>query len=227
MRRVFPFVSIAIHSVVIALVVLAQVFDIGALPTPRDVLAFVRPVTIISPPLPPPPQPAAPTAASHPGAAPDAAPVEAPRGVIPETALNGVHTERTDRGIVDNVERGGSADFGTIGHSSSVPTPPPPAPPTQPVRIFGGIRAPRKIVDVQPEYPPLARAARQQGIVILETVIDARGQVDSVRVLRGYPLLDQAAIDAVKQWRFTPTLLNGQPIPVVMTVTVNFVLDVR
>jgi protein TonB len=69
-----------------------------------------------------------------------------------------------------------------------------------------------------------ARAARQQGVVILETIIDVDGNVTTVRVLRGYPLLDESAVEAVRQWRFTPALLNGQPIPVVMTVTVNFAL---
>ena len=62
-------------------------------------------------------------------------------------------------------------------------------------------------------------------MVILETVIDANGGVESVRVLRSVSLLDQAAVDAVKQWRFTPAMLNGQAVPVVMTVTVNFTLQ--
>jgi protein TonB len=61
-------------------------------------------------------------------------------------------------------------------------------------------------------------------VVILEAVIDAQGRVESVRVLRSIALLDQAAADAVRQWRFTPTLLNGEPVPIVMTVTVNFAL---
>ena len=66
-----------------------------------------------------------------------------------------------------------------------------------------------------------------QGVVILEAVIDAKGAVASVRVLRSIPLLDQAAVDAVQQWRFTPALLNSEPVPVVMTVTVNFTLQDR
>ena len=63
-----------------------------------------------------------------------------------------------------------------------------------------------------------------QGIVILEAVISETGRVRDVRVLRSIPLLDNAAIDAVRQWQFTPTLLNGQPVPIVMTVTVSFEL---
>ena len=63
------------------------------------------------------------------------------------------------------------------------------------------------------------------GFVILEALIDEQGQVRDARVLRSIPLLDQAAVDAVRQWRFTPTVLNGQVIPIVMSVTVNFRLD--
>ena len=82
-----------------------------------------------------------------------------------------------------------------------------------------------KVVDVPPVYPEISRRAHIQGVVILEAVLDAKGNVASVRVLRSVPTLDQAAIDAVQQWRFSPALLNGQPVPVVMTVTVNFTLD--
>jgi len=89
------------------------------------------------------------------------------------------------------------------------------------------MQAPRKIVNVNPVYPGIARSAQVAGVVILEAVIDARGRVESVRVLRSIPPLDQAAVDAVKQWIFTPALLNGVPVPVVMTVTVNFELASR
>ena len=73
------------------------------------------------------------------------------------------------------------------------------------------MRAPQKIVDVAPVYPPVAQRARVEGVVILEAVIDAQGRVASVRVLRSIALLDQAAAEAVKQWRFTPALLNPSP----------------
>ena len=74
----------------------------------------------------------------------------------------------------------------------------------------------------QARYPEIAQAAGVQGIVILEALIEKDGTVGDVRVLRSVALLDQAAIDAVQQWRFTPTLLNGQPVEVLMAVTVNF-----
>jgi protein TonB len=93
-----------------------------------------------------------------------------------------------------------------------------------PIRVAGNIRAPAKIRNVQPEYPLIAQSARVQGIVILEATIGKTGKVEHVRVLRSIPLLDQAAIDAVRQWEYEPTRLNGLPVPVIMTVTVNFTL---
>ena len=94
-----------------------------------------------------------------------------------------------------------------------------------PVRIGGAIMPPVKTKDVRPVYPPIAQSACTQGVVILEVVIGPDGRVDRVAVLRAIPLLDQAAMDAVKEWEFTPTLLNGAPVPVIMTVTVNFSLQ--
>ena len=105
------------------------------------------------------------------------------------------------------------------------PPPPPPPPPPAPVRVGGNISPPTKITDVDPRYPAVAQAARVQGIVILEAVISGDGRVTEVRVLRSVPLLDDAAVEAVRQWTYTPTLLNGQPVPVIMTVTVNFRLS--
>ncbi len=96
--------------------------------------------------------------------------------------------------------------------------------PTALVRVAFGVRAPQKLRAVNPVYPPIAQSAPVQGIVIIEATIGADGQVTNARILRSVPLLDQAAIDAVRQWEFTPTLLNGVPVPVVMTVTVNFTL---
>lgn len=111
------------------------------------------------------------------------------------------------------------------------PPPPPPPPPPElvngqaPVRVGGNIKPPVKTRDVKPVYPADAQAARVQGVVILEVTIDTTGNVSSGRVLRGQPMLDQAALDAVNQWQFQPTTLNGVYVPVIMTVTVNFTLQ--
>ena len=91
--------------------------------------------------------------------------------------------------------------------------------------IGGAIKSPVKVRDVKPTYPPEARASGIQGVVILETLIDADGFVVDARVLRSIPLLNEAALDAVRQWRFVPTLLNGEARSVLMTVTVNFMLE--
>jgi TonB family protein len=94
-----------------------------------------------------------------------------------------------------------------------------------PVRIGGNIRTPMKTRDVKPAYPQLAQEGRVSGVVILEALIGCDGNVQSARVLRGQPLLNDAAVDAVMQWRYRPTLLNGNAIPVIMTVTVTFTLQ--
>jgi protein TonB len=123
--------------------------------------------------------------------------------------------------------------FASDGSAVSIPPPPPPPPPAPdgtvsglltPVRIDSGMSTPVKTRDVRPVYPEQARLAGVSGVVIIEADIDQTGGVASAHVIRSIPLLDQAALDAVKQWRFTPTLLNGQPVPVTMTVAVNFAM---
>jgi TonB family protein len=92
----------------------------------------------------------------------------------------------------------------------------------RPIRIGSGMRPPAKIHHVSPEYPVDARNVGLSGVVILEATIDAEGHVSDVHVVRGVPGLDDAATAAVLQWRYAPTLLNGEAVPVIMTVTVNF-----
>jgi TonB family protein len=98
--------------------------------------------------------------------------------------------------------------------------------PAVPVRVGGEIREPRKTRHVNPMYPREAVAARVQGVVVLECTISPQGKVVAVKILRSVgPLLDESAVAAVKQWEYTPTLLNGVAVPVIMTVTVNFKLS--
>ena len=110
-----------------------------------------------------------------------------------------------------------------LAFGPDVTVPPPPS--DAPVRVGGEIEEPPKIVHVDPIYPEIAKSARVQGVVILECTISAEGRVEDVTVLRSIPLLDQAAIDTVIQWVYKPTLLNGIPVPVIMTVTVSFRLS--
>jgi TonB family protein len=133
------------------------------------------------------------------------------------------------------LRRSGTAEMSGARLAPPPPPPPPgavvggvvgsrPLPPPRPnaVRIGGAIKEPRNLKHVNPVYPDIARQARVQGVVIMECTIDAQGKISDVRVLRGVPLLDAAAIDAVRQWEYTPTLVNGVPVPVIMTVTVSF-----
>ena len=221
MPRMFTIVSMVVHAVVVGSALVAQVLAVGPLPIPRQPLTFARsmPITIIEP---PPPRSSL-HAADRPAPSPYAAPVIAPEGVTPESRIERVETAPSTISGIDS-GLGNSLGFGI---DRVPPPPPPPPPPQRPIHLHSGIQAPRKIVNVNPVYPGTARSAQVTGVVILEAVIDARGRVESVRVLRSIPLLDQAAVDAVKQWSFTPALLNGVPVPVVMTVTVNFELANR
>jgi protein TonB len=153
---------------------------------------------------------------------PAAAPVEAPSEIKPETGIEAGVTAATgvEGGLI-----GGVAGGVVGGLEAAPPPPPPPPPPPAPVRVGGQIRAPQKIKDVRPVYPAIAQSARVQGIVIIEATIGPNGSVQEAKVLRSIPLLDAAALEAVKQWQFTPTTLNGVPVPVIMTVTVNFTLQ--
>jgi protein TonB len=125
----------------------------------------------------------------------------------------------------------GTVDIGAFGAAGvtgvpSVPPAPAPDPPAPKiVRVGQGVREPRRIAGGPPEYPLMARAAHVQGTVILEAVINDHGAIERVRVLKSERLLDAAAIAAVQNWRYTPTLLNGVPVSVLMTITINFTLQ--
>jgi protein TonB len=116
---------------------------------------------------------------------------------------------------------GGEPGGGVIGVVALPPAP------QAPIRTGGDIRPPLKVRHVVPPYPEVARAARVQGDVVLDCTISNEGRVVDVKVLSGPIVLQAAAVDAVRQWLYRPTLLNGAPVPVVMTVTVHFALDPR
>jgi len=102
----------------------------------------------------------------------------------------------------------------------------PVAPPAKvaPIRVGGRVRPPKPIIQVKPDYPALARQARIQGQVQIDAVLDEQGNVIEMHVVSGPPLLYQAALDALKKWKYEPTYLNDQPIAVQMIVTITFVL---
>jgi TonB family protein len=107
-----------------------------------------------------------------------------------------------------------------------IPEGPPPTEPTGPIRVGGDVKPPKKIFHPSPQYTEIARKARITGVVIVEAIIDKQGNVTNVKILKGLPMgLDQAAVDAVKRWRFEPATLNGKPVAVIYNLTVNFQLQ--
>lgn len=110
----------------------------------------------------------------------------------------------------------------------SKPQPPAPTPP-EPKRISvgGDVQAARLIRQVKPSYPPLAKNARISGTVRLEAVIGRDGTVEQLRAVSGHPMLTKAALDAVREWRYEATLLNGRAVEVATVIDVNFVLGGR
>lgn len=233
-------VSAIAHAAVMSVLVLSTLYATDALPEPTAAMAF-----FIAAPAPPPPPPAPPVAEPEPrrvkpvvtkansprpasiiAKAPVAAPIEAPSSITPETGLEG--GEFIPAGIEPGFENGipGGVAGGILGGMITSPPPPPPAR-VAPVRVGGDISAPRLIHRVDPEYPPIAVSAQIEGMVILEATVDGTGAVRETRVLRSHGVLDSAAIDAVREWRYEPLLLNGKPTPFVLTVTVSFSLAAR
>jgi periplasmic protein TonB len=113
---------------------------------------------------------------------------------------------------------------GVLGGVGTAPPPPKPKP-TGPVRIGGNVQAAKLVNRITPIYPPLARQTRISGTVRLHAIISKDGSIQQLEVLSGHPLLQQAALDAVRQWRYQPTLLNGEPVEVDTTIDVIFSLN--
>lgn len=218
--------SLLVHSVLVIAVLIVPLLLDDVLPAPSDAVRafFVTPTQVAPPPPPPPPPPAAgarvvpkaPAAARLPDPGKFTAPVEIPQEIPQEEALS---LGGVEGGVPGGVEGGvpGGVVGGIVGGLPQEAPPPPKI-----VRVGGQIRAPKKIQHVPPVYPALAQAARLQAIVILEAHVNTSGRVQSTKVLRGQPLFDEAATEAVRQWRYMPLLLNGQPTEFLLTVTVQF-----
>lgn len=192
-------------------------------------------VSLVAPPPPPPPPP-------PPAAAP---PVRVIRKVtaedlmraptvIPKT-IQQVKDEpapppQASVGVVGGVPGGmpGGTPGGVLGSilSSSAPPPPPPKAETpKRIRVGGQVESAKAIYRPSPEYPPLAKMARIQGVVRLEAVISKDGTIQDLKVISGHPLLVKSAMETVQKWRYQPTLLNGEPVEVVTEIDVNFTLQ--
>jgi protein TonB len=208
--------SLAAHVALIIPIILVPLLATDMLPLPREYDVFLSPGPI--PPPPPPPRTPKPEK-NAPRANPDAAPVEVPDSITPEPVPDFDLGDSASTTLAYGVPGGGDVITGELPAPPVVAQAPPKA-----VIAGGRIRFPQKMHDAVPVYPAIAQAARVQGTVILQARIGVDGKVEDLHVLRSIPLLDQAAVDAVRQWEYAATLLNGVPVPVIMTVTVTFTL---
>ena len=214
-------VSALLHIALLAVVIVVPLIATDALPAPKAMLAFITPSQAPSVP-PPAPQRRAAVVQQLPSATDRfAAPVEPPTGITPEPAID-LNFDSPIVGDVVGIPGGLGTGDGTL---VEVPPAPPVATAQQPVRPGGKVVAPTRTKHVLPVYPRLAQLAKVDGDVLIEAIIGPDGRVREARLLRSISLLDEAALDAVRAWEYSPTLLNGQPVPVIMTVTVRFRLN--
>ena len=218
-------ISVLLHALAAVAYFVIPLAAAVTLPTPAPPFAlrhWAMPVAS-------PPAPSRPAVARADVRSAAAAPVEAPPQISAE------RSEAADRpdapGAIEGPPEDAGLPDGLGAPAAGVPRPAPPplpeavAPAGGPVRVGGRIRAPARLGGTAPVYPPIAMSARVEGDVVLEALIDERGRVENVRVTTSVPLLDGAAVDAVRSWRYSPTLLNGAPVQVLMTVTVHFSLQ--
>jgi len=193
--------------------------------------------TMLTAPPPPPPPPPPPAIAQVVHIKPQAHLMDAGKLVAPKVIPREVKIIKEDAepdmasvgmtgGVPGGVAGGsmGGVLGGVIGGMGGAPPPPRPHQ-SGPLRVGGNVQAARIINRVQPIYPPLARQTRISGTVRLHAIIGKDGTIQSLEVMNGHPLLQQAALDAVRQWRYQPTLLNGEPVDVDTTIDVIFSLN--
>lgn len=227
-------VAILFHVAVISGPILAGLYYTDTL----NLKEFTR-TLLVAPPPPPPPPPA--PASSIVKAQPPKhvfitggkllAPTVIPKQIadIKEASVEPDSLGGVAGGVPGGVPGGqmGGVLGGVIGgvlNTTARPVAPPSGKAGVPLRVGGRVRAPKAIVQVHPEYPTLARQARIQGQVQIDAILDEQGNVIDMKVVSGPPLLHQAALDALKKWKYEPTYLNDQPIAVEMIVTITFEL---
>jgi protein TonB len=222
--------SVATHVAIIGGVAWVVLFSMpDTLPQVPSMMAFVAAAPVPSPPPPPPPPApqrakAAQVSKLVPKTGPTfTAPTEVPVGIQAESGID----LGDEGGVVGGVEGGipGGVLGGILGGMvTEAPPPLPPPPPATPRRVGGDLQAPALIKRVEPDYPGVAVSGKVSGTVILEATVNEAGVVTDVNVLRSITLLDKAAIKAVKQWRYEPLMLGGQPVPFILVVTLTFTL---
>ena len=224
----------ALHIVILATLIIVPLFT-----TETIQLRNYEETPLVTPPAPPPPPPPAAGRAVAPHITSKrsnltytlgkvTAPTAIPKTVSLDNAAAAPDLGGVEGGVPGGVPGGqlGGSLGGVIGGTgTSVPIPPPRQPAAKRiVRVGSHIKAPRQTYSVQPEYPPLARQAHVSGTVVVDAVLDEHGNVEGAHALSGHPLLIPAALRAVLQWKYEPTLLNGTPVAVEMEVTVHFKL---
>jgi periplasmic protein TonB len=149
---------------------------------------------------------------------PEAAPIEAPAGIEPESASGSGSLLGVSDGVEGGVAGGipGGVSGGAVAQSAKS---------DGPLQVGRDVKAPKKLKDVRPGFPGPAMAARVQGTVIVDITIGSDGRVQSTQLLKSVPLLDDAALEAVRQWEYAPTIVDGKAVAVLMTVTVHFSLQ--
>jgi protein TonB len=233
-RFAHAMISLAVNAALIGAPILAALFVTDTID-----LKQLQSVLLIAPPPPPPPPPPA-AAVQVVKVKPmakllDAGKLMAPRAIPKDIKIIKEEDQPPDAGMggvaggVPGGVAGGSMGGvlgGVIGGSvTSVPLAPPPPKPKAPVRVGGRVKEPRLISRVDPVYPPLAKQTHMQGTVVIDAILDEKGDVIEMKVLSGPPLLIQAAVDAVRRWKYQPTFLNDQPVQVQLNVTVTFRLS--
>jgi periplasmic protein TonB len=233
-------VSFILQMLLIGVIVLIPLIYTDTLPKATLTSFLVAP----PPPPPPPPPPVAAAPVKVVKVAPrqfDAGRLMAPKQIPREIAMikeEELPPPAASAGVVGGVPGGvpGGAPGGVIGGIiGSVPTaaPPPPPPvkqeakpaPPQRIKVGGNVQAANLIRKITPQYPPLAKQARVQGVVKFQAIIGKDGTIQNLQLLTGHPLLVPSAQEAVKQWMYRPTLLNGEPVEVVTQIDVNFTLS--
>jgi periplasmic protein TonB len=227
-RKWTTILSFVLQCFLIGIMILVPLIYTEALPK-QQLMTF-----LVAPPPPPPPPPP-----------PAAVPVKVVK-VVQTDILNGQLRTPTKipekiamikeeaapppmtAGVIGGVPGGvpGGSVGGVIGGiiGSTPVAVPKVATPTR-VRVSAGVQQGNLVNRVNPTYPPIAKAARIAGAVVLQAEISKQGTIENLRVISGHPMLVQSAMDAVRQWRYKPYLLNGEPVPVETTITVNFSLS--
>jgi periplasmic protein TonB len=224
------FISMLLQIGFLALLILIPLIYTEALPK-----TLMSSILLAPPPPPPPPPPPAAVQVVH--VKPVAHLMEAGKLVAPKAIPKDIKIIKEEEappdvgaGMVGGVPGGvaggsmGGVIGGVIGGAGSTAAPPPPKVTPKRITVGGNVQAAHLVNRVQPVYPPLARQTRISGTVKLHAIIGKNGAVEQLQVVSGHPLLVQSALDAVKQWRYQPTLLNGEPVEVDTEIDVIFSL---